>query len=257
MGPIVSDGLGPAKGLYHGYENWKGWTKPFTYTNEDAAYFSGELNGIELADSDLLEIGFGSGSFLAWARNRKARVSGTEINPALIEAARALGLRLLPAEFELCASDHAGAFDVIVAFDVFEHFTMDEIVVRLGAAETMLRAGGHLVLRFPNAQSPFGLAPQNGDPTHNAALSRSVFEQLIQGTTFEVVRYTRSYRVWSSPFGKRIVRGLRYLARDLIAALLNAIYAQDIPWDPVVVLVLRKKSVRCSLSPVAVLTSMP
>lgn len=36
-------------------------------------------------------------------------------------------------------------------------------------------------------------------------------------------------------------RRLRYAARDLIAGLLNAIYAQDIPWDPVVVLVLRKQ----------------
>ena len=32
-------------------------------------------------------------------------------------------------------------------------------------------------------------------------------------------------------------------ARDLISGLLNAIYAQNIPWDSVVVLVLRKKLV--------------
>jgi hypothetical protein len=96
-------------------------------------------------------------------------------------------------------------------------------------------------MRFPNAQSPFGLAPQNGDPTHRSALSRSVFEQLIQGTAFEVVRYAGSFRVGGGSIQKLVVRTLRHAARNCIAWALNAVYAQDIPWDPVVVLVLRKR----------------
>jgi hypothetical protein len=95
-------------------------------------------------------------------------------------------------------------------------------------------------MRFPNSQSPFGLAPQNGDPTHKTALSRSIFEQLIQGTAFEIVRYAPSFRVRRGSVGKRLGILLRSAARDLISCSLNAIYAQDIPWDPVVVLVLRK-----------------
>ena len=108
-------------------------------------------------------------------------------------------------------------------------------------AKEPLKPGGHLILRFPNAQSPFGLAPQNGDPTHKTGLSRSAFEQLIQGTSFEIVRYAPSFRIGGGGLATRLVRRLRHTARDLIGGLLNAIYAQDIPWDPVVVLVLRKK----------------
>ncbi len=231
---------GPTTDLYQAYETWKGWDKPFTVTPEEALYFAGETCGARIEGGDVLEIGFGSGSFLAWARERGARVAGTEINAVLLAAARHFGVELLAADFETVADRHASRFDTIVAFDVFEHFTLDEIVPRLAATATMLKPGGHLLLRFPNAQSPFGLAPQNGDPTHKTALSRSVFEQLIQGTSFAIVRYTPSYRIGGGGLAKRLVRRLRYGARDLIGGLLNAVYAQDIPWDPVVVLVLRK-----------------
>jgi 2-polyprenyl-3-methyl-5-hydroxy-6-metoxy-1,4-benzoquinol methylase len=226
--------------LYAGYETWKGWSEPFTVGAEEAAYFAGETRGLAIEKAELMEIGFGSGSFLAWARQRGARIAGTEINGILIEAARSFGVELLPADFERVAHEHAGRFDTIAAFDVFEHFPLAEIVTRLEAAELMLKTGGQMIMRFPNAQSPFGLAPQNGDPTHKTALSRSVLEQLIQGTTFEVVRYAPSFRVSSGSVAKRFGLFIRFALRDMISHSLNAIYAQDIPWDPVVVLVLRK-----------------
>jgi len=37
------------------------------------------------------------------------------------------------------------------------------------------------------------------------------------------------------------VRGLRGVARDLLGGVLNAVYACNVPWDSVVVLVLRKE----------------
>jgi len=230
-----------ATDLYSGYEQWKGWDKPFTYSAEDAAYFVGETRGLKIDGADLLEIGFGSGAFLAWARDRGARIAGVEIIPQLIAAAKERNVELLPADFENIAKQYAARFDTIVAFDVFEHLTLDEIVTRLSACGILLKPGGHLVLRFPNAQSPFGLAPQYGDPTHKTGLSRGAFEQLIQGIPLHAVRYAPSFRLRASGSAKRrLGRALRYALRDLIGRALNAIYAQDIPWDPVVVLVLQK-----------------
>lgn len=230
-----------APDLYAGYQHWKGWDSLFTYTDEEATYFAGETRGLRIDSGDVLDIGFGSGAFLAWARDRSARIAGVEIIPQLVDAAKQQNVELLPATFETVAGAHTGRFDTIVAFDVFEHLALDQIITRLAACVTMLRPGGHLVLRFPNAQSPFGLAPQHGDPTHKAALSRGVFEQLMQGTGLKVVRYAPSFRVREIGSAKRLVRAFRYVLRELIAKSLNAIYTQDIPWDPVVVLVLRKE----------------
>lgn len=226
--------------LYQGYEAWKGWSETFVFDPEEAAYFEGEMRGIRIDDAEVLEIGFGAGRFLAWARARGARVAGTEINAVLLDAARRFGVELLPVDLQQIAGDHRGRFDTVVAFDVFEHFSFDEIVAGLHCVDTMLKPGGTLLLRFPNGQSPFGLAPQNGDPTHKSALSRSIFEQLIQTTSLDVERYGAVYRIGAQTFGRRAIRSVRATLRDAISALLNWTYSQSIPWDPVVVLVLRK-----------------
>jgi len=181
--------------LYRAYESWKGWESLFTYDADEDAYFRGECRDLAINGAAVFEIGFGSGNFLQWALTNGASVAGSEINAASLDAARARGIEILPAAFETVADAHANRFETVIAFDVFEHFTLDEITRRLAALETMMKPGGHLLMRFPNAQSPFGLAPQNGDPTHKSALSRDVFELLVQKTGFEIVRYGGSYRI--------------------------------------------------------------
>jgi 2-polyprenyl-3-methyl-5-hydroxy-6-metoxy-1,4-benzoquinol methylase len=227
--------------LYSGYEVWKGWSETFAFDEEDDDYFAGETRGARIANGDLLEIGFGSGRFLAWAKSKAARISGTEINEGLLEAARRFGVAILPADFECVAQEYRERFDTIIAFDVFEHFTIAETVVRLSAIEMMLRPGGHLFLRFPNGQSPFGLISQAADPTHKAALSKRAIMRLAQGTRLEVVRYAGSYRIGARSLTKWFARRLRGGVRRLIDLSLNWIYSVQIPWDPVVVLVLRKR----------------
>ncbi|MFK5979032.1 MAG: class I SAM-dependent methyltransferase [Rhizobiaceae bacterium] len=225
---------------YSSYEDWKGWDEYFTYSSDENEYYKGEMLGLELSGKNVLEIGFGSGSFLAWAKDAGASIKGTEINDRSLAEAKRFGVELLIADFENVASKHKECFDVIVAFDVFEHFTMDEIITRTKAAETMLRPGGYLVLRFPNGQSPLGLAPQNGDITHKEALSKEKIEQASLGTSFETTRYGGSFQILGPMGLKWIVRRLRYFTQSLLGGLLNAIYARKAPWDAVVVLVMRK-----------------
>lgn len=224
---------------YAGYESWKSWDRLFDASADDQAVYRRELSGCRLAGGEVLEIGFGAGGFLAWAQSQGAKVAGIEIIEPLVAAARERGIPLLPAAFEEVASAHASRFDTIVALDVFEHFTLDQVATRLKAAETMLVPGGHLVLRFPNAQSPFGLAPQHGDPTHLSALSSGVFEQLVQGTSLSVVRYGDAARAPGQGL-HRLVRLARASVRGLVGAILGFAYGQSIPWDPVVTIVLRK-----------------
>jgi SAM-dependent methyltransferase len=225
---------------YLQYETWKGWDSLFQVDDDSADYFQRECAGLDIADANVLEIGFGSGSFVAWAVARGARVCGVERIPALVEAARRFGIEVFEPEIDRIAETHRHRFDSIFAFDVFEHLTLDEIRTELDALGTMLKPGGHLLLRFPNAQSPFGLAPQYGDPTHKTGLSRGVFEQMTQGSGWKVVRYQGAARAPGRTLSKRAVRWVRYAIQDLIGSVLNAVYAQKIPWDAVVVLVLRR-----------------
>jgi len=225
---------------YTSYEAWKGWDQLFEYTPDKADYFRGETRDLAIHDADVLEMGFGSGDLLQWLIDQGARVNGSEINPVLVRAAIDRGIPVVEAEIERIARLHPGRYGTIIALDVFEHFTFAEVALRLEAAEILLKPGGKLLLRFPNAQSPFGLHPQCGDPTHLSGLSKSVFESLLIQRCLTIERYSAPYRAKGRGVRTVISRWLRYALRDLITKALNFTYATDIPYDPVVVIVLRK-----------------
>lgn len=231
--PVLSD-------LFSNYSEAKGWAGRFKPSADEIDAFRIEFCGMQLAGSRFLEIGFGPGSLLAWAISKGARVSGVEIDPASVTAAREFGIDLLPHNFQNIASEYENEFDIIAAFDVFEHFTLDDISSRLGAIETMLKTGGLLILRFPNSQSPFGQSPQHGDATHLTSLSAGKFKQLIHGSSLSIIRYNSAAR----PRGRTpllwFARSIRYLGQDLVEAVLSGLYPPRVPLSPVVTLVLRR-----------------
>lgn len=225
---------------YEQYDEWKGWREPFKFTSEDAAYFSAELGGTSLSGLDIFEIGFGGGSFLGWARAAGARVSGSEITPASCRAAEAEGVTLLPDDFERTGLG-SSTFDLIVAIDVFEHLDARAIAGKLSAIDHALRPGGRLLLRYPNGQSPFGLAHQHGDATHVSVLSCAKIEQYAARTSLVTERYGGVARPPSRSLSQRLVRGARYALRDLHKRALRFLYATDVEFEPVVTHVLVKK----------------
>lgn len=71
-------------------------------------------------------------------------------------------------------AENAGKLDLVVAFDVMEHMTREQLLVLFDTLAALLKSGGHVLARFPNAQSPLGCVTQNGDWTHRSALSAQV-----------------------------------------------------------------------------------
>lgn len=181
-------------GLYHGYADWKDWQGDFSASDRDARYFAAELRDVDIAGKRVLEIGFGNGRFLAWAKANGATVSGTEINERMLARAREKGFEAYSASLDALVAANV-RFDVVVAFDVFEHWEKPTLIANLKHIATLLDAGGTLLARFPNGQSPFGRVYQYGDITHETALSASSVAQLAQMTGFEVVRVSNAMRV--------------------------------------------------------------
>lgn len=227
--------------LFQKYSAAKGWVTRFHVSDDESDAFRTELRGINLRGSRILEIGFGPGAFLAWAQAQGAHVVGVEIDPASIAAARERGIALLPPAFEGAAAANEAAFDVIAGFDVFEHFSFEQIQARLAACTTMLKPGGVLILRFPNAQSPFGQAPQHGDATHITALSGPKIKQMTHDLDIDIVRYTNAARPPGRGLVKRAARLVRYLAQDVVEGALNALYPPRTPLGPVVTIILQKR----------------
>lgn len=151
------------------YSLWKSWDQsqfsvlfPF-----EERYFDQEFKRTQCqfpSDSRVLEIGFGNGKFLAYARKRGWSAVGIEANDQLVKLA-------LERKFDALHADNlsqfeSDRFDLVVAFDVFEHMTKEELLELFFEINRILRPGGRLIARFPNGDSPFGLLNQNGDVTH-------------------------------------------------------------------------------------------
>ncbi|MEY2928126.1 MAG: hypothetical protein RL367_2603 [Pseudomonadota bacterium] len=225
---------------YDGYSDWKNWDSFFQFSPDDASYFEQEVPRLDLRQKRLLEIGFGEGRFLAWARAQGAEIEGMELDPRAVAAAVEAGITVITTDIADHAANNGGRYTLVAALDVFEHLTIDQISDYLAATSGLLEPDGVLILRYPNGQSPFGLPQQHGDVTHITALSRAKIEQLAARHGFVTERYAGS----AVPRGTglvRIVRWSRKLARKAIGRVLNFVFGQDIVWDAVVTHVLRKR----------------
>jgi cyclopropane fatty-acyl-phospholipid synthase-like methyltransferase len=227
--------------LYGGYAQWKQWDGDFQASDRDARYFAAEFSGIALSGKRVLEIGFGNGSFLAWAKAQGASVAGTEIDEAMLGRAREKGFVALPPALDALAAG-AQRFDIIVAFDVFEHWHKQALIENLKCIAALLETDGLVLARFPNGHSPFGRVHQHGDITHQTALSKSSIEQLAGMTGFSVVRVSNAASVpvrrdlWSA-----LKHRWRQRQRARIEVRIGKLYGIGrLPLDPNLTAVLRK-----------------
>jgi 2-polyprenyl-3-methyl-5-hydroxy-6-metoxy-1,4-benzoquinol methylase len=173
------------------YVEWKQWRPESfgAFSAEDAAYFAAETSiRPGTASARLLEIGFGNGSLLGWARSRGAEVLGIESNPILVErACRFLGAkRAFPSIEDESLAAERGNITHVVAFDVIEHIAFEDIGRLLIHCRSLLAPQGRIVLRFPNGDSPFGRIVQHGDPTHLTIIGRGKLEYLARATGLRV-----------------------------------------------------------------------
>jgi 2-polyprenyl-3-methyl-5-hydroxy-6-metoxy-1,4-benzoquinol methylase len=201
----------------------------------DLEYFEHEFVGVDFDGRNLLEVGFGEGKVLAWARDHGAAISGIEVNPWSCTEARRAGVRL----FDAIADAPDEEFDVVIAFDVFEHLDKAELGDYLTACARALRPGGFLCLRYPNGQSPLGRHDQYGDGTHKLVLSRAIVEHAAIELPLTTVRYGGTYRAHGSG-AKRLKRVAKSATQDILQSLVRAAYGADFLLAPNVIHIMRK-----------------
>ena len=236
-----ADGGATAHDGFAGYADWKGWDGAFAASDREGRYFAEEFRDIPLSGRRLLEIGFGNGSLLAWARGRGAQVSGLEHDAGMCEAGRRAGFDVSDASLGELARSGA-TYDVIVAFDVLEHWDSAELVANFAAVHALLVEGGVFLARFPNGQSPFGRVYQHGDFSHKSTLSTYKIEYLARRSGLDVVRIANACRV-SAKAGALAALRQRWLAfrRRRIERRIARLYGiRRLPLDPNLVALLRR-----------------
>jgi SAM-dependent methyltransferase len=137
----------------------------------------------------LLDVGCGSGAFLAQMAELGWRAQGIDPDPTAVASAREAGLDVRQATLaDLDTAEHAEAFDAVTLSHVIEHLhDPGDDLRRIGA---LLRPGGLLWIATPNlkalglrrfGQDWLGLDP----PRHLVLFTRTSLEMLVRDAGLE------------------------------------------------------------------------
>lgn len=170
----------------------------------------------------MLDIGCGTGEFLARARERGFDVEGLEVQAFAAEAARArYGLTVHVGTVESAALP-AGRFDVVSLFHVLEHLR-DPVRFLSASVRPLLSDDGFLLLEVPNLDSlDFWLLRDRwlhlSPGEHVWQFTRDGLARMLARSGFEVLDRRTPHGPWS------VSKLLRYLglSQGLIARLKRA-----------------------------------
>lgn len=228
------------------YGEFKGWNSSSfgTYKRHWGAYYAKTVGTcLRLADMEksrklrLLEIGFGNGSFMGWARDQGYSIVGVEIQQPQLDAARRAGFLVAESLETLEKQANLTELDGAVALDVFEHLSYPQLISLMSSLRACLKVNGWIFARHPNGDSPFGRINQHGDLTHVTTLGSVAMAQLAitSGVPLACVRADVA-PVTGVGAVRSIVNGGCLLARTVLELptqmLLNVYYPGMPRWYP-------------------------
>ena len=143
-------------------------------------------------DARILDLGCGYGALLHVLRLGGYRHAiGVDRSPEQVAAAQRLGIEgVVEGDLlQYLARMSDASMDVVVGFDVIEHFAKDELVPLVDQVRRVLRPGGIWIVHAPNSEGPFGANIRYGDFTHEMAFNRFSISQLLRASQFVRVAY--------------------------------------------------------------------
>lgn len=169
--------------------------------------------------ASILDLGCGHGALIYFLRQAGYRnVVGVDVSPEQAAEAAQLGIEGIREGdlLETLRNLPGHSQDVVIAFDVIEHFTKDELLPFVDEVLRVLKPGGRWLIHAPNGESPFVGAVRYGDMTHELAFTRVSLSQLLLSSGFLRVECSESAPI---PTGLKstvrwlLWRGIRLLLR--------------------------------------------
>lgn len=138
----------------------------------------------------ILDLGCGHGALVYFAQKAGySDVTGVDRSPQQVAEAKRLGIEgVIEGDLmETLQSLADGSQDMVIAFDVIEHFMKNELIYFIDEVHRVLRKGGKWIIHIPNAESPFAGRIRYGDFTHELAFTRVSITQLLKSSGFSLV----------------------------------------------------------------------
>ena len=131
----------------------------------------------------ILEIGCGYGAFGYFIHEAGYRnYIGINGSQEQVSEANRLGINIeLSNLVEYLKSLDDSSLDLLIAIDVIEHFTKEEISDLIDDINRVLKKDGIVITHQPNGESPFGNGIRYVDFTHELAFTRNSISQILSG----------------------------------------------------------------------------
>lgn len=211
------------------YLDWKDWdeTAFANYSKLEKVYFDNITKLVSLSDgANILEIGFGNGSFLGYAHIEGYSCDGIESNNKLIDNAKKNNFSAYNTIDQI---DNQKKYDLIVLFDVIEHIEADKVEIFINKLKDKLAIDGSIFLRFPNGSSPLGLGNQHGDPTHCNIVTLSKLNYWCNNLGLEMIKYRGDIRpfIFRHKINKAPSRIIKFILFNLTEKFIRLISNQS------------------------------
>jgi 2-polyprenyl-3-methyl-5-hydroxy-6-metoxy-1,4-benzoquinol methylase len=141
-------------------------------------------------NASILELGCGHGAFQYYiTKSGYANSIGIDRSEEQIQEAYRLGIKnvILANLVNHINSVKNNSLDLLIVFDVIEHFTKNELSDLINEFYRVLNQGGKIICHTTNAESPFGFHSREGDFTHEIAFTRESIAQLFLSYGFREV----------------------------------------------------------------------
>jgi len=135
------------------------------------------------------DLGCGHGEFMAQLREQGHIVSGVDVDPGMVAAARQAGFDVTQGDAIAWLKARPESLDAIFSSNVIEHLPPDTVSAWLRASYDALRPGGLLLFATPNPESAIvHLYEFWRDPTHVRLYDRQLLEFMLTDAGFERVQ---------------------------------------------------------------------
>jgi 2-polyprenyl-3-methyl-5-hydroxy-6-metoxy-1,4-benzoquinol methylase len=170
-------------------------------------------------DGRILEVGCGPGDMLEFLRRSGfTEIEGIDLSREQVQIATDRGLNARVADVFECLESSPEQYRVIIAVDLVEHFTKDELMRLVPAIRNALAPGGTLILQTPNGEGLFPNQVAYGDLTHLTIFTPDSLMQLFRLWGFGDFTF-----IEAGPVPRKLTGKLRVVAWRLIRWVANLI----------------------------------
>jgi len=140
--------------------------------------------------ASIIDIACGAGHFLYFLKKAGyTNVYGIDLSDKQLEIARGMGLMEVEhADLFKYLLDRPGKYEMIIANDIIEHLTKDEVFKFLDTLYLALEPGGRVFIGTLNSASLFGAATVYTDFTHEQGFTPTSLAPILRICGFENVK---------------------------------------------------------------------